>query len=281
MGYPWAGIGLVLILFAAAAAALSWVQRSRLANPEVVRKLLHLFMGLVVLGFPWLFETIWPVLLLAALFTFGLTALRASPSLKRRFGSIIHGVGRSSLGEIFFPLSAALLFVLSFGDAILFCVPMLVLSLADSAAALVGRSYGRLAYSFASTTKSVEGSVAFFTVAFLSAHLSLLLFTDTGRAESLLISLSLSLFLTVIEAASARGLDNLFLPIAAFLLLKTYRELELSALAAHLAISAFAAVLFACSLRPSFLKRKTFVSFGDHLRRLISGHARASHDRVL
>jgi phytol kinase len=85
-------------------------------------------------------------------------------------------------------------FWLSPDDPLLFVIPMLVLSLADAVAALIGISYGRLRYESTDGIKSAEGSAAFFCAAFFSVHVPLLLFTQVGRAETLLISLVLGDF---------------------------------------------------------------------------------------
>ena len=53
--------------------------------------------------------------------------------------------------------------------------------LADAVAALIGIRYGTLQYQTTEGTKSVEGSVAFFFVAFLSVLVPLLVFTEVDR----------------------------------------------------------------------------------------------------
>ena len=202
-------------------------------------------MGLVTLALPWLFVATWPVLLLAAAFTCFLIALRYSPALRRLLGGVIDGVARDSMGEICFPVAAGLVFLLSAGDPLLFCIPMLVLALADAAAALVGARYGTLLYATADGHKSVEGSLAFLVVAFLCSHITLLLFTDTGAAECLAIALAMALLVMLLEAIAWGGLDNLFIPLGAFFLLKAFLQLELIALEFSVAL---AIVLTVCSL---------------------------------
>jgi phytol kinase len=234
---PWLGMSLVAMVFAALMGGLRACRRSRPIDPETTRKLLHVGMGLVTLPLPWLFAATWPVLLLAALFTLFLTALRVSRSLRRIFGGVIDGVTRDSVGEICFPVAVGVVFLLSAGDGLLFCIPMLILAQADAAAALVGARYGRLRYATADGHKSVEGSVAFLVVAFLSIHTPLLLFSDTDGPESLLIALTLGLLVTLLEAIAWRGLDNLFVPLGAFFFLKLFLRLELMALETCLALT--------------------------------------------
>lgn len=74
-------------------------------------------------------------------------------------------------------------------------------------------------------------------MAFLSAHVPLLLFTDVGRAESLLIGLTLGLLVMLLEAIAWRGLDNLFIPLGGFVLLKAYLVMGVADLAARLGVT--------------------------------------------
>lgn len=233
---PWLGMGLVLTILGGSMAGLHAYRRLRSPHPELVRKLLHVGMGLVTLTFPWLFGTAWPVLFLAGGSILGLIALKTSAPLRHRLGDVIHGVARASVGEIYFPLAVALLFLLSAGDALLFCIPMLILTLADAVAALIGVRYGLVHYTTAEGEKSVEGSTAFFTVAFLSTHIPLLLFTNTGRAEALLVALTVGFLVMLLEAIAWQGLDNLFIPLGAFILLKTSLTMDVAALAAPLGV---------------------------------------------
>jgi phytol kinase len=192
------------------------------AHPELVRKLLHVGIGLIVLSFPALFDRNWPVLVLAGGTALLLLYVKLRPALRDSIGGVIDGVHRPSLGEIYYPIAIGTLWVLSHGQWILFIIPMLVLTLADALAALVGVGWGKVRYSTTDGSKSIEGSLAFFLVAFLSVHVPLLLFTDVGRAETLLIAVIIGLLVMLMEAIAWRGLDNLFVPLGTFALLSLY-----------------------------------------------------------
>lgn len=179
MGSPWLSIGLVLTLFTVLTAGLHAYGRSHKVDPELLRKSFHIGVGIVALALPWLFTSTWPVLLLTGLFVLGLSARRISPSLQGILGGAIDGVGRRSLGEVWFPLGVGLLFLISGGDPLTFCIPMLILTFADAAAALVGSRYGAFRFAIAEGAKSLDGSIAFFTLAFLGTCVPLLLFTES------------------------------------------------------------------------------------------------------
>jgi phytol kinase len=154
----------------------------------------------------------------------------------RSLRGVLHGVERTSWGELLFPVSVAIVFVLAKGDPLLYSVPILILTLADAVAALIGIYYGHVQFKTLEGSKSIEGSLAFFIVTFLCVHIAVLLFTDTGRAESLLIGLLMGVVVMMFEAVAWRGLDNLFVPLASFALLKTYLDLDATGLSLRLVI---------------------------------------------
>ena len=247
---PWLGMGMVLGVFGMLMAGLQAYRRSSPKDPEVVRKLLHLGMGLVTLSFPWVFTSAWPVLLLAGLFAIGLAAVRISRPMHRLLGGVIGEVHRQSLGEIYFPLAVGLVFYLSRGDPADFCTPMLSLTLADTGAALIGTRYGRLRFPSGREWKSLEGSFTFLAISILGTLVSLLLLTHTGRAETVLIALVLGLLLTLLEATAGQGLDNLCIPLGGFLLLRSYRVLDAASLTGRLGVAILLVALFLVTRTP-------------------------------
>jgi phytol kinase len=214
-----------------------WQKRCAL-HPELSRKLVHITMGAVALTFPWLFKSSWPVLLLAALSIGLLIAVRSAPMLNRVLGRVVGGVDRSSQGDVYFPVAICVLFLAAHNTPLLYCIPLLVLTLGDATAALAGVRYGLTKYKAADGTKSMEGSVALFTVAFLSIHVPLLLYSSTGRLQCLLIATTLALLVMLLEAIAWGGMDNLWIPIGTLLILHIFMHLSVPALAGRLLVSA-------------------------------------------
>lgn len=216
---PWIGVA-ILIPTLLAMLFVVRALRTRLAlHPEVSRKAAHVGLGLGLLSFPFLFADVWPVLIIGGATIAVLAFLRWVPAGRAMFGGVVHGVERRSGGDFYFPIAATGLYVLADGDPVLFGIPILTLALADAVAAVVGVQYGRTHYSTDEAHKSLEGSVAFFTVAFLATHIPLLLFTATGRLESVLIGLIFGVVVMLLEAVSLRGTDNLLIPFGGYLLL--------------------------------------------------------------
>ena len=232
----WLGIVGVLAALGVLLGAVRWYQARFAPPPEIPRKLVHVSMGLIVLSFPWVFAERWPVVLLGALATGALLAVRYVRGLRRSVGTVLHSVERESLGELAFPAAVAFVFWLANGNAVAYIVPVLMLTLADATAAVIGIRYGVVRFATADEPKSLEGSVAFFIVAFLSALVPLLLMTDMGRAEVLLIATILGLLIAMIEAVSWRGLDNLFIPVGTYVFLVVHRPLPWQQLLVRLGV---------------------------------------------
>jgi phytol kinase len=215
----WLGIGLYLALLLGLLSVLRAYQLHTKANPEVVRKLLHIGMGFGTLPLPWVFRAAWPVLLLSGVSMLLMLMLRRHGWLRAHFGGVLDGVARRTAGEFYFAVGAASVFLLSNGAKVLFVIPVLLLTLADSSAALVGLRFGRFRYPSGDGEKSLEGSLACCIAATLCTFLPLRFSYGVGLAESLLIGVILGLLVMLLEAVSWGGTDNVLIPVVSWLLL--------------------------------------------------------------
>jgi phytol kinase len=197
-----AGLLLVILVLA------ETLRRHRLASPEATRKLVHALSGLQAAAFPWLFASGWSVLLLTASYA-------ALMALTREIGALgsVHGVRRRTAGGLYYPLAVAVMFLLAGHRPEVYVPAMLVLALADPAAALVGRSWGLTRYHLCGGRKTLEGSLAFLACAFACVYLSLGLLTPLGPLALLLWSLHVAVLATGLEALAPRGSDNLAIPL--------------------------------------------------------------------
>jgi phytol kinase len=215
----WTAVVALQVIFLVFLAAVSGAAACDKLRPETSRKVLHTGAGLLTLALPFAFHDLWPVVLLVAVTAAALAVVRLIPAVRRRFGAAAYRVARASYGEFYFLLAVVTLFWLTEAQSsILFAIPVLVLTLADTTAALVGSRYGPTPH--AGARKTIEGSMAFAAVAVLCVSVPLLLWTAVGRVESLLIAATTALLLMLVEACAGRGRDNLLLPLGGYLLLR-------------------------------------------------------------
>ena len=232
---PWVGIASVIIILIGVIHVLSRLQNSLIKDPEVIRKTLHVTMGLLTLSFPWVFQSAWPVVTLGIVSSVIIAVLKVSKL--KQWQPVLCARGRASIGEIIFPLAIGLTFLLSAGDKILYLVPIIILTLADTASALIGQRFGTRKYNCTEgSKKSLQGSFGFALVALSATFISLNFFTVIGTPVALCIALIVGLVAMMFEAIAWNGLDNLFIPLGAFIVLKTHMHLELSMLEIRLSL---------------------------------------------
>ncbi len=236
MVIEWKSILVVLAILCFMLLIIKILEKKLKINGEVKRKLFHTSMGLTMLILPHIFTSVFSVAILGVIALIVLYVLK-NTKLKKSFGTVLYDIERESLGEIFFVISVFLIFYLSKGDAILYSVPILILTFADSTAALIGKSYGKSNLAeFNEDTKSIEGSFMFFMVAFMATLVPLLLFTEVGREETLIISAIVGFNVALVEMISHSGNDNLLIPLTTFAFISIHIGHNVEMLRIHLAI---------------------------------------------
>ncbi len=185
------------------------IERKTRLPTELARKFAHLGAGTIAIPAPILFETHYPALIVTITLTGALVVSR-----RRGWLTSLHGQPERGVGDILFVWAAYLVFLLADGSLLLFLAPVLVLTLADSAAALVGQRYGRTRWPRTGPGRTVEGSAAFCCVAFACALSMLAVFTEVSLVHAMALSLLLGLVAAAVEAAAPRGWDNVSVPFA-------------------------------------------------------------------
>ena len=232
----WTSILFVISLLTIALLIIKLIEKKMKIQPEIERKLLHGAMGLVMLTFPYIFKSTLSVGILGIMAIIILYILK-NTRLKESLGTVLYSIERESLGEVFFVISVFLIFYLSKGDKILYSIPILILTFADSTAALIGKNYGKKNMAkLNEDAKSIEGSFMFFMVAFILTLVPLLLFTNVGREETLIISTIVGFNVALIEMISHTGNDNLYIPLTTYAFLVTHISLETESLRINLLI---------------------------------------------
>jgi phytol kinase len=206
---------LAVALFGVLLAGVELLQRRTRLSAEVPRKVVHIGSSVLAAGLAFILD---PNEIVVLGLGFALFML-----ISRRFGLLasVHGVTRSTRGEIFFPLGVAALALVA-GDRAQFVYGVLVLGLADGLAGVIGERYGSRPLSLAGSEKSVEGSATFFVVAAVIGAAALLAVGDP-TATALAVAVLAAGVLTGVELSLRGGLDNLCVPVVAALLMQLAR----------------------------------------------------------
>lgn len=207
-----------------------WLGNRYRWHPEWQRKILHVGLGLTAVTFPWLFDATWQVLTVCLMGILILVAVRKVPCLRRTVGRTLHDVQRTSAGELLFAVAIILLFALAHTTPVCYVLPLVILTLADTAAALVGRQWGRHRFAVLDGEKSWEGVIAFGVVSGGVASATLHMLTPLTWPALLLIALTVAVVGPLIEAIAWHGLDNLLVPLGLHLLVTTLLEYNVALL---------------------------------------------------
>ncbi len=185
---------------------------------EWSRKIAHVGAGITALTYPKYIDNHWIVLALTLSFTLILFI-----SKKLKLFPSIFAVERKSSGELFFVWSTWLLFLLyiTTGNKIYYYLPFAIVVFADPAAALIGQSFPIKHYTIKGHQKSLGGSITFFIFS-LFLTLFIIPAIDLDSIKTILFAIFFSIILTMVEAFSFRGVDNISIPLVAIILLKLY-----------------------------------------------------------
>jgi dolichol kinase len=188
--------------------------RKKIIKGENQRKFVH------IIGFS--FIAFWPWLMSWQTLRF-LSILMLMFALLNRHTKTLHYLGRvrrQSYGDIFFAL--AVIFCATYTDQkLFFTLSILMVSLADGFAAVVGANYGKhWKYKILGQSKTLVGTMTFWLVALFVLALGLL----TGPAliifpDYAYLLIFLPPLLSIVENISPVGADNLSLPIVTMLAL--------------------------------------------------------------
>ena len=182
----------------------------KLIRNETARKLVHFAHALVVAGWP-VFIGYWFVIVGELVF---LTAVLIAQEY--RLFHQLRQINRKTWGEFFFPLGVIVLAVIA-PPTWIFVSALLLLGLADGAAALVGKRLKSKQYKIFGHKKTVAGSLAFFGVSVV-VMAAVLLTSQTGLSGQRfwLVVLLIPFITTIPENLSPYGSDNLTVPIIVY-----------------------------------------------------------------
>lgn len=212
---------LLCYVYIFAALGLAETLRRRLGyGSDFTRKVIHISVGMMSWGLPFLFETPWPFIGAAISFM-------VLNFLDWRFGffAAMASTDRSNLGTVYFPFVAAAAVYLFWEQPPLMVAALMPLTWGDGMAPIVGRAFGKHGYTVLGHRRTVEGSVGFLGAGFLFTWLALWLMAGPPiitPIAALLPAVTVMLLTTLIEAISIWGLDNLTVTGLAILVLSLW-----------------------------------------------------------
>lgn len=194
---------------------------------EHTRKLVHAGTGILTLGFPIFFYSLWQVVIICSLFLILLFVSRKFDFLRS-----INKVNRHTSGSILYPVIVVIVFAFyqymnrpadQQKQLIYFYLPVLILAISDPVAALAGNWYKER--NNLTGGKTFFGSLCFLFSAFIISTLLLLSFNMNETAPALLYSLVIAAVTSLAERTSGKGWDNFTIPLGAMIVLYIMKAL--------------------------------------------------------
>lgn len=192
--------------------------------PSFTRKVIHIGVGMWIVGTALMFRTWYLALIPPATFviinaiSYGLGVIRAMEDEER-----------SNLGTIYFPISFMALIYYFWGMPVLMVASLMPMTWGDAMAATIGRRFGHSRFRIGGRTRTVEGSAAMLLWSWGTTFLALMLMPVLANKPpinwlvALIYSGAVAAVCTLVEALSPWGLDNLTVPAAAALVLPFVR----------------------------------------------------------
>lgn len=175
---------------------------------EASRKFIH-----IMLGFWWIIAMIFFNNVIWAAVMPTIFIVINYLSYKNKLIKVMEREEEEGLGTVYYVISLLILVIISFGvfnKPILSLIPVLVMAIGDGLAAVIGKKVKSPTYKIGDSQKSLIGSSVMFTISFLLIAIYL---CQIGISLWLFKSLVMSIIITLIEAISIKGTDNITVPI--------------------------------------------------------------------
>ena len=216
------------------------------------RKIIHITVGVAVSFSPYFFSNNHQPVLLALIFL-----IINFFSHRNNFLKSFHFIERESYGTIFFPISYLLLAILFWDYSEHITISFLILAIADPFASIIGENIkSKLSFNILGDDKTMQGSIAMFIcsliiILILSNHF----FNHWSITYKLMAAIIISFAVTISEALSYKGSDNLSIPITAFLFIELLHHINRNQIIFDYIISIFIIIL---------------ILYGAHLKKSLS-----------
>ena len=216
---PWELFGIFFLSIIILIILSEYSYRIDFLKPNINRKIIHSIVGVAVSLSPFIFISNIQPLILAVIFL----VINLFSYKKNKLKSF-HKINRTTLGTIFFPLGFIIIASFFWEHKYSISSSFMILAVSDPLSSFVGENFKKPhIYTIGKDLKSYEGS----TIMFLSTFIILYLFSNSIFQQFNNLNLFLAVILcsfaiTISEAMSTKGSDNISIPIAAFFFIKTF-----------------------------------------------------------
>lgn len=187
---------------------------------EFSRKFIHIMLGNWWLIAMYFFSNVWFAMFVPITFV-----IINYISYKKNLIKVMERDKQDGLGTVYYAISLLILTIVSFGiykEPLLGLIPNLIMAYGDGLAAVFGKWIKSKKYKFNGSKKSYAGSFTMFVVSVIIIGGYLLfkhneVFWQTGHWPLILVMMAYCI--TMIEAVSNKGRDNISVPIGALIML--------------------------------------------------------------
>ena len=195
----------------------------KICSNNTNRQIIHITVGIAVSFTPYFFTHNHQPVLLAFIFL-----IVNFFSQRNNFLKSFHNIERESYGTIFYPISYLLLALLFWDYSNHITISFLILAIADPLASIIGENVkSKISFNILGDDKTLQGSIAMFVcslviILILSNHF----FNNWDMTYKLLAAIIISIAVTIAEAVSYKGSDNISIPITAFLFVELLHHID-------------------------------------------------------
>lgn len=183
---------------------------------EASRKFIHIMLGNWWFIAMYFFTNVWFAIFVPITFV-----IINYISYKRDLIKVMEREEQDGLGTVYYAITLLILAILSFGiyqKPILGLIPTLIMAYGDGLAAVIGKLVKSKTYHIGETTKSIAGSITMFIISMILIVLYFL-YMGTPFINTLQIAVIMSFAVTIIEAVSTKGIDNISVPISVLIMM--------------------------------------------------------------
>ncbi len=184
---------------------------------EASRKFIHIMLGNWWFIAMYFFTNVWFAIFVPITFV-----IINYVSYKQDLIKVMERKNQDGLGTVYYAVSLFILAIVSFGiyqKPILGLIPNLIMAYGDGFATVVGKCIKSKTYKVGETKKSIAGSITMFMISLIFITIFLTTRYTFELWQIVLIGIVMSGIVTIIEAISVKGIDNISVPVSMLVML--------------------------------------------------------------